>query len=77
MRARHFGSSTWVDVRRSEVETFKRSWPCSGLPDRGLSFCFYKNGDLVDMWPSNLDGAGLVALLQDAQRFARKRGFIT
>lgn len=63
-----------VRVTRREVEAFKRSWPCSGLPERSFWFQFDKrNGDLVDLSPSEYDGADLLALSQDAQAFAEKQ----
>lgn len=34
----------------SQLEAFKRQWPCHGLPDKltQLRFEFARNGDLVD-----------------------------
>jgi hypothetical protein len=61
-----------VRVTRKEVEAFKQKWPCSGLPDKAITFTFV-NGDLVDVEPFNVDGPAAVALSQDAQRFAKER----
>ena len=60
-----------VKVTRDEVERFKSTWPCSGLPERALWFQFDKrNGDLVDMGGAgNYDGSDLLALSQDAQKW--------
>ena len=66
-----------VVVSRREVEIFKRSYPCSGLPDRAITFQFDKrNGDLVDIWPNShtFDGSGLVALSHDAQAYGEHHG---
>jgi hypothetical protein len=60
-----------VRVSRKEVEEFKASWPCSGLPDRAITFTFV-NGNLVDVEPFSIDGPAAVALSQDAQRFAKE-----
>jgi hypothetical protein len=67
------GSLFTVQVSRAEVEQFKDTWPCSGLPNRAIWFQFDKrNGDLVDMSPNmeKYDGPALVALSQDAQTWA-------
>jgi hypothetical protein len=62
-----------VSVSKAEVLAFKDRWPCSGLPERSHWFQFYKrNGDLVDMRPNYYDGPDLLALSQDAQRFAEQ-----
>lgn len=75
MRVIDNGSSYTVQMSRREVEIFKSQFPCSGVPSRGIWFQFDKqNGDLVDMpsWAGNYDGAGLVALSQDAQAYGEK-----
>ena len=63
-----------VRFSKSEIEAFKRIWPCSGLPSVGIWFQFASNGDLVDMGPykysrrlRNADGGALLALAHDAQ----------
>lgn len=74
MRAYDCGSLFTVSVSRREVEAFKRNWPCSGLPDRAVSFQFDKrNGDLVDLWPDTLDGEAAVALSADACAYGARR----
>lgn len=73
MRAFDCGCYFRVAVSAPEVCAFKRQFPCSGLPSRGVSFTFDKRGNLVDLHPSNLDGEGAVALSQDAQTYGRKR----
>lgn len=76
MRVRDLGAFARVTVSAVEVEEFKRSWPCSGLPSRAISFTFdRRNGDLVEVCPANLeergaDGGALLALSHDAQRAA-------
>ena len=71
MRKYDQGCFVRVTVSRSEVDNFRSTWPCSSLPDRGISFTFDKrNGDLVDMFPYDLDGSDVVALSQDAQQYA-------
>ena len=75
MRYTDNGSSFTVGVSRREVETFKAQYPCSGLPNRAISFQFEKHtGDIVDIWPdsSSFDGSGLLALSQDAQVWGLK-----
>ena len=68
-----------VSVSRDEVEAFKASWPCSHLPNKSVWFQFDKrNGDLVDMRPSNLeergaDGSAVLALSQDAQAYGKRK----
>jgi hypothetical protein len=76
MKYRDLGSAYNVSVSRAEVEAFKRQYPCSGLPDKAITFQFdARNGDLVDIWPdsSKFDGSGLLALSQDAQAYGRER----
>lgn len=76
MRYRDCGSFYNVSVSRADVEAFKRTYPCSGLPDKAFTFQFDKrNGDLVDIWPDSLryDGPGLLALSQDAQTYGERR----
>lgn len=60
-----------VTVTRKEVEAFKDSWPCSGLPDKAITFEFDKKGNLVGIQPdsSEFDGPALLALSQDAQTY--------
>jgi hypothetical protein len=71
-----FGSSVRVCVSENEVYNFKRRFPCSGLPDSRVSFDFdSRNGDLIDMWPMDMDGQGVLALSQDAREYAISRGF--
>ncbi len=73
MKLKRLGSHVNVRVSAREVEAFKRTWPCSGLPDCSITFQFDgRNQDLVDIWPdsSGFDGPALLALSQDAQAFA-------
>jgi hypothetical protein len=51
------------------VDNFRSGWPCSRLPDSPVRFEFGSNGDLVGLWPDNIDGEDVLALSQDAQRF--------
>lgn len=72
---------TWHTLRYDHLDTFKRSWPCHGLPDtlHSISFEFASNGDLVDIEAfdenekpldsRDFDGPALVALSQDAKAF--------
>lgn len=58
---------TKVTVHPSEVAAFKRTWPCSTLPDNtAIEFLFEPNGDLVGLLPDPLDGPDVVALSHDA-----------
>lgn len=65
-----------VMATRWDVEAFNNQWPCSGLPNRAITFQFDKrNGDLVDIRPDSerFDGPALVALSQDCQAYGKKR----
>ena len=74
MRKTAKGCFVGVTVSRREVEAFKDRWPCSTLPDRAVYFEFdARNGDLVDMRPIDMDGSDVLALSEDAQRFAGLR----
>lgn len=76
MRIKDLGSTYRVYVSSDDVYAFTRTWPCSGLSwSRGCWFEFEKrNGDLVDIrHPGSSDGAALVALAEDAQRFGQTR----
>jgi len=76
MIIKDLGSIVRVCISEFEVYNFKRRFPCSGLPDSRVAFEFEKrNGDLVDLWPYDMDGPGVLALSQDAQEYARSRGF--
>ena len=72
------GAFYTVTVTRSEVGAFRQSWPCSGLNFRPVTFQFdKKDGDLVDSNDErnhpDADGAAIVALSQDAQKYGAKR----
>ena len=65
-----------VRVTRDEVARFKRTWPCSGLPNEASITFEYSYGDLVDVTirkggrivdGDEYDGPALVALANDAQ----------
>jgi len=78
MRVYDNGAFYTVSVYATEVEQFNRSWPCSSLPARSISFQFDKsNGDLVDIMPHSIagqvDGPEAVALSDDAMRYGAER----
>ncbi len=76
MKAFDNGCFYSVSVSAAEVENFKSTWPCSGLPGHAIWFQFDKrNGDLVDIKPdsNNFDGPALLALSNDAQAYGKKR----
>lgn len=79
MKAHDNGCFYSVTVSRRDVEDFKEQWPCNGMPSRSIWFQFDKrNGDLVDMVPSNweergADGSAMLALIEDAQQFAIRK----
>jgi hypothetical protein len=80
MRVFDNGAFFTVQVLRAEVDAFKRSYPCSGLPSRAITFEFDKrNGDLVDIRPDStqFDGPALVALSEDAQAAGMRKLGIT
>jgi len=72
MRFKDNGAFYSVNISRREVEDFAARWPCFG-PHRAIWAQFDKrNGDLVDLeGDSDMDGGGVVALLQDAQESPR------
>lgn len=75
MKITLIGVHVQVMMSRKDVDAFKASYPCSGLPSRAITFEFNtRNGDLVDIFPdsSKFDGPALLALSQDAQEFAVK-----
>ena len=69
---------TSFTLRYDQIDQFKGTWPCHGLPDdlHSISFEYASNGDLVDIeaYDSNqllldsgdFDGPALLALSQDA-----------
>lgn len=75
---------TIITINYSELDAFKRSWPCHGLPDdlEWVSFMFDGRGDLVDLEAvtsvngslrmvvdtADFDGPALLALSEDARR---------
>ncbi len=65
------GNPNKVIVSRAEVATFRAQFPCSNLRDRSYWFEFdAQNGDLIDTdVPEHDDGAGAVALADDASKF--------
>lgn len=65
-------------ITAMQVQEFKRSWPCSNLPDdTAITFEYATNGDLIDCYGttdaginvdvSEFDGDACVALSHDAQ----------
>ncbi len=72
MTTTDYGSSIKVTVSEDEVCSFKKTWPCSGLPDdTEIWFEFSKSsGDLIDLHPWEIDGEAVLALSHDAQKFA-------
>lgn len=79
MKLHDNGSFYSVSISADEVRAFKAQWPCSGMPEASLWVQFDKrNGDLVDMRPSNweekgADGSAMLALIGDAQEFALRK----
>lgn len=64
-----------VLVSEREVENFARRWPCFGNV-RAYWFQFDKrNGDLIDTDANeeDADGAGIVALAEDAMLYGARR----
>lgn len=67
-----------VTVTAREVQDFARTWPCSGLRARPVTFQFDKrNGDLVDTNDQrqhpHAEGSALVALSNDAMAYGARR----
>jgi hypothetical protein len=67
-------------VSHGQIEKFKRTWPCSGIPElSGIYFEYASNGDLTGIdalsWEdgqytdsAEFDGPALLALSQDAYK---------
>ena len=73
MRVYDQGAFIRVTCDQWDVYDFNAKWPCSSIRGR-VSFTFdSRNGDLVDLWPSSLDGPEVCALAEDAQNYAAKR----
>lgn len=72
MRKYQQGSMTRVTCDRYDVDRFCQAWPGSGFAwGDTCSFTFEWTGDLVDArYPRHADQAALVALAEDAQRYA-------
>jgi hypothetical protein len=70
-----------VCVSERDIADFTPTFPCSGVIGlRGVRFTYDASGNLVDIQcanrdPSGLDwdGPGLLALSQDAQKYAENR----
>ena len=79
MRAHDNGSLYSVSISAADVYDFKQNWPCNGMPTAKLWVQFDKrNGDFVDMVPSNweelgADGSAMLALIEDAQKYAKTK----
>lgn len=74
MRLKDLGSIVRVNVSRREVVAFKDQWPCSDLPDTRIAFDFERsNGDIVDIYPSSVDGQAAIALIGHAWTFVVRR----
>ncbi|TIX43795.1 MAG: hypothetical protein E5V40_01765 [Mesorhizobium sp.] len=71
---------TWHTFNRADLDAFKATWPCHGLPDslNSLAFEIGSNGDLVDIEAKSrngrpldsaaFDGPAMAALAEDAKR---------
>ena len=65
-----------VSFSANEVDDFKSTWPCSGLPSGSITFCYDSRGDLVDILPDRMarcDGADLLALSHEGNAYAARR----
>lgn len=69
MQFKNHGTCFNVSVSKREIEIFRQSWPCSGLPLRAFWFQFKRNGDLVNMRPSDHHSDALSALIKDAYTY--------
>ena len=64
------GNKNKVIVSNEEVKEFMRSFPCSGLNENRHYWFEFDSSGLVDTdVPEHSDGAGALALSQDAQEF--------
>ena len=78
MRAYDNGCFYSCSVSAADVRAFKRTYACSGLPERSIWFQWDKrNGDLVDVRPNLEDlgasGSAVLAICEDAQRYATRK----
>ena len=77
MRVQDQGAFVRVMASAQDVEAFNFRWPCSSIPEGRVAFTFdRRNGDLVDLSPSEIDGPEVVALSQDCQEYARAKGLL-
>ena len=73
-KAKDLGAYFSVTVGKRDVSAWKQRWPASGLPDRAITFQFDKrSGDLVDIYPSGIDGEAAAALSRDAAYVGAKK----
>lgn len=68
MKAELTGTTLGVVLDAAEVNEWAARWPCFGYAEHALELQFdARNGDLIDACGDDeLDGAGIVALCQDA-----------
>ena len=77
MRVHDQGAFIRVTASAQDVGMFNSRWPCSSIPEGRVAFTFdRRNGDLVDISPSEIDGPEVAALSQDCQEYARAKGLL-
>ena len=74
-----------IEIQRSAIDRFKKSWPCHGIPhDVDLIMAAFDDGDLIDLELVDADDVqieacqyeetdALAALLRAAEQYASKR----
>lgn len=83
MKAFDNGCFFSVQCSQDDVDNFKSSWPCNGMPSKKIWFQWEKsNGDLVDMNPSDWEergawGEAVIALADDAKDYGKKQLHLT
>lgn len=76
MRAYDQGAVVRVVANYHEVQNFKDNWPGSGLPDNSVCFIFERNGDILEVYPSDVDGDDLMALMDECKAYATRKGLL-
>ena len=73
-----------IQIEPTTIDTFRESWPCSNLDDVHHIIVAIQDGDLVDLEAyadddesepidiESIDGSGLSALIQDAEKHAKR-----
>ncbi len=72
MRVKDRGSEYEVSFDAKDAKDFSKTWPGSKVRGSGWFRFDKKNGDIVDLKPSNKDGGDWLAFSQDCQKFGEE-----